>query len=117
MFNASAAGKDNLLGDSELVDAVASGRIELADVPEAELPAPMRSLSKEEQVALVKQKAEKRELLNEKIAAIGKQRNDYLSSELKARGDKIDSLDDQIYGVVKAQAGKKGLDYDKPAAH
>ncbi|MGB0132821.1 vWA domain-containing protein, partial [Dokdonella sp.] len=91
MFNASAAGKDNLLGENELVDAVASGRIELADVPEAELPAPMRSLSTEEQVVLVKEKAAKRERLNEQIAAMGKQRNDYLASELKTRKGKADS--------------------------
>lgn len=117
MFNASAAGKDNLLGDNELVDAIASGRIELADVPEAELPAPMRSLSKEEQASMVKEKAEKRDRLNEEIAAMGKQRNDYLASELKSREGADESLDDQIYGVVKAQAGKKGLSYDAPAAH
>lgn len=117
MFNASAAGKENLLGDNELVDAVASGRLELADVPEAELPEPMRSLSKEEQASLVKQKAEKRERLNEQIAEIGKERSDYLASELKTRQGTASSLDNQIYGVVKAQAGKKGLDYDKPAAY
>ena len=117
MFNASAAGKDNLLGENELVDAIASGRIELADVPETELPAPMRSLSKEEQVSMVKEKAEKRDQLNEQIAAMGRQRNDYLASELKTREGADDSLDDHIYGVVKAQAGKKGMNYDAPAAH
>ena len=37
-FNASASGKANLLGDGELVDAVSSGKVKLAEIPKPALP-------------------------------------------------------------------------------
>jgi len=115
LFNASAAGEKNLIGDNELVDAVASGRVDLAAVPAAELPAPLRELSKDEQTKVVKQKADERAQLNQQIADLGNQRSAYITADLKTRGS-ADSLDDKIYNAVKTQAAKKGLKYDAAAA-
>jgi len=116
LFNASAAGEQNLLGDNELVDAVASGRVDLASVPAAELPAPMRQMSKDEQAQVVKEKADERARLNTQIADLGKQRAEYVAADLKTRSS-ADSLDDKLYAAVKNQAAKKGLKYDAAAAH
>jgi hypothetical protein len=115
LFNASAAGEKNLIGDNELVDAVTSGRVDLAAVPAAELPAPLRELSKDEQTKVVKQKADERAQLNQQIADLGNQRSAYITADLKTRGS-ADSLDDKIYNAVKTQAAKKGLKYDAAAA-
>jgi len=117
MFNASAAGEKNLFGDNELVDAVASGRVDLAAVPPKELPEPLRQLSKDEQSKVVKEKADERARLNTEIAQLGKQRADYVAADLKAHAGSADSLDDKIYNAVKTQAAKKGLTYDDGAAH
>ena len=116
LFNASAAGEKNLLGDNELVDAVASGRVDLAAVPPKDLPAPLRQMNKDEQAKVVKEKADERARLNTQIADLGKQRNEYIAADLKTRSS-ADSLDDKIYNAVKTQAAKKGLTYDEPAAH
>jgi uncharacterized protein YegL len=117
MFNASAAGEKNLLGDSELVDAVANGRVDLATIAPAQLPAPLRQMSKDEQSKIVKEKAETRARLNAEIQDLGKQRSEFIAADLKTRTGSADSLDDKIYGAVKAQAEKKGLKYDGGAAH
>ena len=52
-FNVSEAGASNLLGESELVDDVASGRVDIAAVPAAQLPAAVAALPVEEQRALL----------------------------------------------------------------
>lgn len=117
LFNSSAAGAKNLLGDNELVDAVASGRVDLNAVAAAELPAPLRQMSKDEQVKVIKEKADERARLNAEIAELGKQRGAYVDADLKTRPGSADSLDDKIYNAVKTQAAKKGLSYSAPAAH
>ena len=117
MFNASAAGEKNLLGDSELVDAVADGRVDLATIAPEALPAPLRQMSKDDQAKVVKEKAETRARLNAEIQDLGKQRSEFIAADLKTRAGSAESLDDKIYGAVKAQAEKKGLKYDGGAAH
>ena len=62
-FNVSAAGASNLLGERELVDDVASGRVDIAAVPPAQLPAAVAALPVEEQRALLADTAQKREEL------------------------------------------------------
>jgi hypothetical protein len=116
LFNASAAGEKNSIGDNELVDAVANGRVDLAAIPAKELPASLRELGKDEQAKVVKQKADERVRLNTEIADLGRQRSEYIAKDLKTRNS-ADSLDDRIYDTVKIQAEKKGLTYDAAAAH
>jgi hypothetical protein len=117
LFNASAAGEKNSFGDNELVDAVASGRVDLAAVPPKDMPASLREMSKDEQARVVKEKAEERAQLNAQIADLGRQRNEYIVADLKQHAGSADSLDDKIYNAVKTQAAKKGLKYDDGAAH
>jgi len=117
MFNTSVAGEKNLLGDSELVDAVANGRVDLATLAPEALPAPLRQMSKDEQVKVVKEKADARARLNAEIQDLGKQRSQFIVADLKTRAGSADSLDDKIYNTVKAQAAKKGLKYEGAAAH
>src|SRR5687767_1276904 len=69
-FNVSAAGEANLLGERELVDDVASGRVDIAAVPPAELPADVALLDVEQRRARVMQAAEKREELKREIAEL-----------------------------------------------
>ena len=117
MFNASAAGEKNLLGDNELVDAVSSGRVDLATLAPEALPAPMRGMSKDEQAKVVKEKADNRARLNAEIQTLGRQRSEFIAADLKKRAGSAASLDDQIYATVKAQGADKGLHYDGAAAH
>ena len=111
-FNVSAAGASNLLGERELVDDVASGRVDLAKVPAAELPAAVAALPPAEQREMLAETAEKREELKRQIAALAAERDAYIRAEVDAAGGAADSLDQQIYEAVREQAAPLGLEYE-----
>lgn len=111
-FNVSAAGAGNFLGERELVDDVASGRVDLAAVPPAQLPAPVAALAPAGQRALLESTAEKRAELKREIAALAAERDAYIDARLDAEGGAAASLDQQIYEAVREQAAPLGLDYD-----
>ncbi|EIC20121.1 vWA domain-containing protein [Thiorhodovibrio frisius] len=114
-FVTSKSGKASLIGEHELVDEVTSGRLELDALPAEELPAPLVSLSKTEQRALIEQKAREREELSAQIQALSDQRAEYLKSKVAESGDAEDSLDHKIFSAVREQAAEKGLKYDASA--
>ncbi len=116
-FNTSRSGARNFLGDSELVEDVASGRVDLAAIDKSELPEPLRELSTEEQRKRVMDTKGKRDALSKDIAALAEQRQQYIESELSKDAKVGQSLDYQIFGAVKEQAAKKGLSYDSAPAH
>jgi Mg-chelatase subunit ChlD len=111
-FNASAAGKENLLGENELVDAVASGRVDLSSVSKDDLPEPLQGLDRDRQNELIAATASKRSELNAKIEELAEQRRAYVASEMTSRDGAEDSLDYQIFNTVKTQAAEKGLRYE-----
>jgi Mg-chelatase subunit ChlD len=112
-FNAGAVGfASNFLGGRELVDEVASGRVDLAAVPPAALPATLAALPLEEQRAILEEKAAKREELKRQIAELAAERDAYIGAELDAAGGAAASLDQQIYEAVREQAAPLGLDYE-----
>jgi len=113
-FNASAAGEINAIGDSELVAAVASGRVDLAKVETDKLPEPLQALSVEERKRVVSENAAKRSELKRQIEELANQRDHYAAKQIAEAGGAKDSLDDKIYGAVREQAAKSGLSY--PAA-
>ncbi len=111
-FNASEAGSGNLLGGRELVDDVASGRVDVAAVPPAQLPAPLFGLSRDEQQAVLKESAAKRQALQQEIAELAEERDAYIEDKVEAAGGAKDSLDQQIYEAVREQAAPLGLRYE-----
>jgi Mg-chelatase subunit ChlD len=115
MYNASAAGKDNLLGGQELVEAVSSGRVALDDIAPEQLPEPLRTLDRDAQAAAIAVAAEERRTLDTRIAELSAQRQAFIADELGKRADAPASLDVQIFEAVKEQAGKKGLRYEAAA--
>lgn len=111
VFNASAAGKTNLLGDNELVDAVASGRVDLDSLDKEALPAALKQLPVEEQRAVIAQVAGERRELEREVRELALKRDKYLTDKVEADGGAEDSLDHQLYEAVTAQAAKAGLEY------
>ena len=102
IFNATAAGRGNLLGDNELVEAVTNGDLRLEDLEADELPEPLKPLAPAAQAAYVDQLAARRSDLQAKIRQLAE--------------DREDSLDSKLYETVREQAGKAGLTYrDGPA--
>jgi uncharacterized protein YegL len=112
VFNASVAGAGNFLGGRELVDDVASGRVDLDSVPQAELPASISALPPAAQRAAVEQTVAKRAELQRQIAELGRERDAFIEAEVKESGGADASLDVQIYEAVREQAAPLGLVYD-----
>lgn len=111
-FNATASGKDNLIGDSELVDDVASGRVDLDKVKPEALPAPLQALSADEKKSAVSETAERRQALQKEIAGLAEQRDGYLKQKVEESGGAAASLDNKIQSAVREQAAKRGLRYE-----
>ncbi len=111
-FNTSAGGAGNFLGEKELVEAVTSGRVQLDNIPEAELPAPLQALPKDARPGVIAARAEKRDALKKQIADLAGARDAYIADEVDASGGAAASLDHKLYATVKEQAAAAGLSYD-----
>lgn len=115
-FNASASGKANLLGENELVDAVASGRVKLSSLPKKALPESLQVMSPAAQEEFVGKTKQERSELESEIKKLAGQRNDFLRQKVVAEGGKKDSLDVKLYGAIREQAKEKGLVYEADSA-
>jgi hypothetical protein len=115
-FNATASGKANLLGESELVDAISSGRVTLDDIEEENLPASMQAMAPEEQMEVITEQAQRRDQLKQEIRKLSASRSNFIKEKLAAEGGADDSLDEKIYGAVKDQAAAVGLTYESDSA-
>jgi Mg-chelatase subunit ChlD len=114
-FNASEAGAANLLGKGELVEDVASGRVDLFSIEREALPASLQAMSPQEQQALIEESARRRDALKDEIRQLSDQRAAYLKQKVEEAGGAQDSLDEKIFNAVRTQAGKKGLRYEAGA--
>ena len=112
-FNASKGGDANLFGEGELVDDVASGRVDLSDIEHDALPEPVQSMTPAEQKALIEKTAAQRKELQRRIGDLAEQRAKYLKKKVEEMGGAKDSLDRKIFGTVREQAASKGLHYDE----
>lgn len=110
-FNVTASGKSNFLGENELVDDIASGRVELGEIDANNLPATMQAMSPSEQLDVLSKSADKRAELESKIQALASQRQVFLDEKVAATGAAEASLDYKIYDAVREQAQKKGIEY------
>ncbi len=116
IFNSSASGKNNFLGEDELVDAISSGRVDLSSINQKYLPQAMQAMAPEKQQQLVSKKSKERDELKREIAELTEKRSLHINQELEAQGGAKDSLDEQIYATVRDQASKKGLVYQSDSA-
>ncbi|MEJ2610870.1 MAG: VWA domain-containing protein [Candidatus Thiodiazotropha sp.] len=114
-FNSSKSGKSNLLGERELVDAVTSGRVELDAIDKHHLPAPMQAMAPEKQQAMITKMAEQRKALQQEIKALSLQRSDFLKKEVKKSDLATNSFDQKLYGAIREQAGRIGIQYEAEA--
>jgi uncharacterized protein YegL len=115
-FNATASGKANLLGESELVDAISSGRVELDEIEEENLPASLQAMAPAEQMEIITEQAQRRNQLQQEIKKLSASRSNFIKQKIAAEGGADDSLDEKIYRAVKDQAASIGLTYDSDSA-
>ena len=115
-FNAAPSGKSNFLGEGELVDAISSGRVELSNIANKDLPASIQAMTPEKQETIIREKAKERDQLQQEITILAEQRDYYLKKEVADAGGKKDSLDAKIYSSIRTQAQQKGIIYDEDNA-
>ncbi|HYH98033.1 VWA domain-containing protein, partial [Hyalangium sp.] len=80
----------------------------LASVTEAELPAELKGLKKEQQAAKVKQLADERKTLEAKAAKLAEERDSWRANNVE---EKADSFDDNVMKSVRTQAASYGVSY------
>ncbi len=117
-FNASASGAANLLGEKELVNEVASGRVRLQDIRKDELPEPLQAMAPAAQAAYIQEHAAKRDVLKKEMQDAAEARAEFLKRKVAASGGARDSLDAKLFGTLREQAKRVGameLDKDGPA--
>jgi len=117
VFNSLASGAKNFLGDQELVDDVASGKVKLEALKEEELPEALKPLRPAERQAMVDARRKTRAKLQEEIGKLAQERQDFIAKKVAAEaGGGQDSLDAKIYSCIRTQAGMQGIEYkDGPA--
>lgn len=113
VFNAGEPGRKNLLGENELVDAVASGSVSLEEIDADALPEPLKTMPPAEQKAHIARLAAERARIRQEIVEIGGKREVFIAEKADKAGGFIDSLDQKLYDVVARQAAAVGLEYEE----
>ena len=116
-FNATEGGRANLLGDNELIAAVADGTVDLDELEEDALPEALKPMAPAEQQVFVAELSEKREDLQRQIRALSEDRGGYIAKKVDEAGGMKSSLDQKLYDAVKDQAGEAGLEYEDGPAY
>lgn len=112
-FNISSSGKNNFLGNKELVEKVVSGEIALDSIASSELPEEMQAMASVEQEVYIKEKSAERQALQKQIRELAEKRDAFLKEKVEAMGVGKNSLDAQIFDAIREQSADKGLVYDK----
>jgi len=113
VFNATESGHRNLFGDQDLVEDVSGGEVSLDAVPEEQLPDGLRELGRAEQEQLIEELAGRRVDLLRRIDSLAEQRAGFIDQRLDEAGGAEDSLDRQLYDVVREQAAPAGLTFER----
>ncbi len=90
-------------GDGELLNDIARGHAKLSAIPKAELPAPMKSMSLEQQNAYIASKVEERKKVLSEINELSKSRNEFLKADAK-KGKRPAGFDDSVRSTVEKEA-------------
>lgn len=112
IFNATASGYRNLFGDHDLVEDVTRGEVSLDAVPEEQLPANFRELDRAEQEQRIQELAGRRNELQSRIGALAESRAQFIDERVAEEGGAEESLDRQLYDVVREQAAPAGLSFE-----
>jgi len=117
VFNSTDSGRRNLLGENELVSAIESGSVVLAELDEDVLPEPVADLAPENRQSFVDELLGRREDLQARIQELSGKRDGYIQKKVKDAGGLESSLDQKLYDAVKEQAGAAGLEYEDGPAY
>ncbi len=114
---ATKAGKLYSCGSWDLVDAVRTGQVDLAEMDEKDLPEDMRALTHAQRVARVAAMQKERTKLQGRINELDPLRQALLTQELKRQATtNIGGFDLAIRGAIRTRAEALGFRFSPPAA-
>jgi von Willebrand factor type A domain len=97
--------------DWDLVDAKKKGK-DVAAMPAAALPAPMRAMKPAERDKFVEEKARERAEIQHKIAEVNGKREAFIKSKKSASGKPADAaFDDAMMGAIRTEAEQQGFGF------
>jgi len=94
----------------DLVDAAATGTVDIASLKKDELPAELRGKTEAEVKAYIDAKAAERETIQKRIAELSEERRAYVEAELKKQGESS-TFDTAVIKAVREIAGKKQFSF------
>lgn len=117
-YNLSESGKENFLGQQELVDSVTGGKTKLEDIKEDELPESMQKMTVDERKKhLEKLHVEREQIVND-LRKLSEKRQAYIQDQVKKEKDKGEnSLDMKLYKCIQSQAAEKSIEYTDALAY
>jgi hypothetical protein len=102
------SGKDNFLGENELINDIMEGDVDLDDMPEESLPVELQELPAEDRVRVVGNKVKQRKHLENRISELDAKRDDYLRQEMEKDKKVVESsFNSQIFHTLKRQTKRK----------
>lgn len=113
MYKASEAGMMSLCGSNDLVQACLDKTVDLATLPEDQLPENMKKMTLDERKAYIAKQTEERKLRQSKIQDLSKKREEFVKAELAKDTGKKDSFDDKVLDSLTRQAARAGIKYEK----
>jgi hypothetical protein len=112
IFNSQKAGAKNFLGSQELVYDLESGKADLDDLKEEDLPKELQKMNKSELENHLAAQSKKRKELQAEIKDLAKKRQLFIEKKLKMeKGKGAESLDMKIYECIQIQAADKNIVY------
>ncbi|UCG60092.1 MAG: VWA domain-containing protein [Phycisphaerales bacterium] len=98
----------------DLVDALKTDNIKLAEVEKEDLPENMQKMTPQERKAYVETQAKQRAEIQKKIQKLNELRKKYVAEEMKKRHGQSDTLGSAITNAIREQAKKKNLTFESP---
>jgi hypothetical protein len=98
-------------GRQDLVTDLDEGRVELASIPEKELPEPLQAMTAEEREAFVAEQRQIRARTQSRIAELAAKREAYINEMMKKAGP-TDSFDRNVLASLQRQAARVGIRYE-----
>ncbi len=108
-FNISSSGAKNYEGNGELITAINEKKITLDAIKTEDLPEKMQTMNKLEKNRYLEEQKEIRKQAKKEIASLSKKRDAFIKKKLSDKSKLKDSLDVKLYGTLKSQAEKKGI--------
>lgn len=98
-------------GGGDLIEDLDAGRVKLENIPETDLPEPLRALSSGEKASWLDERRHERKELQQVVDSLIMERDAYIEKARKKQGRR-DAFDEEVTRMLREQAARKGIVYE-----